>query len=109
MLIRNPINETHTTEPVNLSENSVCKLLLETRTAYDQFAISYGMKNLEYTEITEIEIDTPDKLAMDIMSSLGFWLGFSIVTVIEMTYFCGQVIFKIGSEIKNKSRVQNSR
>ena len=82
---------------------NICADLNSIHEPYEYFEIQYGFNSLQETVITEVTTDSSLQLAMDVMGGLGFWLGFSICTIIEFVlYFCTLMMAKIIPDKKTK-------
>ena len=85
----------------------ICVILNTIHEPYEYFEIQYGFGSLQQTVITEIATDSSLQLVMDVMGGLGFWLGFSICTIIEfLVYFCELSMSKMVP--LNSSKVDSS-
>lgn len=80
---------------------SICDLLKLTHTSYDFYQVEFGHKELIKIVKTEKPIDTWDRLLIDLSSTLGFWLGFSFITLFEVGNYFRLVIYFLIIHVKN--------
>ena len=64
-----------------------CHTVDDARYAYDIFEANIGFADVFSRTVQEVEVDRWDKLLIDILGSLGFFMGFSMVTFIEFIIF----------------------
>ena len=99
------------TNPLNSIMNprilQPCDILYDSESSYDYFEINLGYAELlKYTR-TEVPIDTWDRLFIDLSGTLGFWMGFSFITLFEIFVFLYRLIFVAICSLFEKDRDLN--
>ena len=83
-------------------KSNICDIFQDHKDqAYEYYEIHIGTSDMYYRQVEEVEVDTPDKLLIDILGSLGFFLGFSFVTFVEFFIFFYTILVKIFQMEKN--------
>ena len=84
----------------------ICKVLSDAHD-YELYEIDVSYVDTYERIVSEVEVDTWEKMAIDIIGSLGFFLGFSVITFAEFFMFFSDVIGTYVRGGKNKVESQS--
>lgn len=88
---------------------TLCQLAQLRKYSYDYFQVEIGYKDLNKYLRSETEVDTWDRLLIDISSQLGFWLGFSFITLFEVLLYLRLLFSTVAVYLIQKIRRQFTR
>ena len=73
------------------SQPNLCKVLADAQ-EYELYQIDISYSDTFDKVISEVEVDSWDQMAIDIIGSLGFFLGFSVITFAEFFMFFSDIV-----------------